>query len=377
MGGHIDARESQRCRGVLTCALLGLPPAAAEDPVLVSSPNTPRRVRVSTPARVSTPTAGLTAASRAFSSCGGLHFIRVGRESGRWGGCTAGCSKLLQQPLGRCDYPATHTLTEPANDMAVKCKYDLQICPRQCTNLTVCREIQLVEAGGARGCQRISARKISRLWTPRPGTAVRRTLTGTRRIYAVTLSVILHPVSEQAMHALSRAALAATAARSAGTAHSLRSSLALSCWRSIFIQVEKTPNPDAMKFMPEGQTVLPEEHGNGLHFSELGQAKGSKLVRRLLKLDQVTGVFLGRDFISVNKREEANWAALKPVVLDAMMDAFSELESKGTPIIVDVAPALDTKITEDDDEVTAMIKELLETRIRPAVQEDGGDIFFM
>ena len=166
MGGHIDARESQRCRGVLTCALLGLPPAAAEDPVLVSSPNTPRRVRVSTPARVSTPTAGLTAASRAFSSCGGLHFIRVGRESGRWGGCTAGCSKLLQQPLGRCDYPATHTLTEPANDMAVKCKYDLQICPRQCTNLTVCREIQLVEAGGARGCQRISARKISRLWTP-------------------------------------------------------------------------------------------------------------------------------------------------------------------------------------------------------------------
>ena len=113
------------------------------------------------------------------------------------------------------------------------------------------------------------------------------------------------------------------------------------------------------------------------HFSDLGQAKGSKLLRRLLKLDAVTSVFLGRDFISVNKTEDANWGALKPIVLDAMMDAFGELESKGVPIIAEVTPSNDTRITEDDDEVTAMIKELLETRIRPAVQEDGGDIFFM
>ena len=113
------------------------------------------------------------------------------------------------------------------------------------------------------------------------------------------------------------------------------------------------------------------------HFSDLGQAKGSKLLRRLLKLEQVSSVFLGRDFISVNKREDAHWAALKPIVLDAMMDAFGELEAKGVPIIAEVTPSKDTVITEDDDEVTAMIKELLETRIRPAVQEDGGDIFFM
>ena len=68
--------------------------------------------------------------------------------------------------------------------------------------------------------------------------------------------------------------------------------------------------------------------------------------------------------------------ALKPVILDAIMDAYAEMEAKGTDLIADVPPAEDTRITETDDEVTAMIKELLETRIRPAVQEDGGDIFF-
>ena len=69
--------------------------------------------------------------------------------------------------------------------------------------------------------------------------------------------------------------------------------------------------------------------------------------------------------------------ALKPVVLDAIMDAYTEMEASGAPIIADVPPAEDTRITDADDEVTAMIKELLETRIRPAVQEDGGDIFFV
>ena len=68
--------------------------------------------------------------------------------------------------------------------------------------------------------------------------------------------------------------------------------------------------------------------------------------------------------------------ALKPVILDAIMDAYAEMEATGAPLIADVPPAADTLITDADDEVTAMIKELLETRIRPAVQEDGGDIFF-
>jgi len=111
-------------------------------------------------------------------------------------------------------------------------------------------------------------------------------------------------------------------------------------------------------------------------FNDIGQAKGSRLVRRLLKIEQVSSVFLGRDFISINKREEAAWAALRPVILDSIMDAYAELEAKGTPLVEHVEASPDTEILPEDDEVTAMIKELLDTRIRPAVQEDGGDIFY-
>lgn len=71
--------------------------------------------------------------------------------------------------------------------------------------------------------------------------------------------------------------------------------------------------------------------------------------------------------------------ALRPIVLNAMMDSIGELEGKGedASLVEDITPAEDTRITEEDDEVVAMIKELLETRIRPAIQEDGGDIFYM
>lgn len=142
--------------------------------------------------------------------------------------------------------------------------------------------------------------------------------------------------------------------------------------RSLFVRMDSTPNPDSMKFVPEGETVLPEEFGTGIHFSTIKDAKGSKLVRRLLKIDPVTDVFLGRDFISVNKQEEVDWQVLRPLVLNAIMDEMAS----GEPVITEAVSASDTAITEDDSEVVALIKELLETRIRPAVQEDGGDIMF-
>jgi len=158
--------------------------------------------------------------------------------------------------------------------------------------------------------------------------------------------------------------------------------------RALFVKIESTPNPDSLKFLPEGRVVLAERFGSGRQFESLAQAKGSKLVRRLLKIQQVSSVFLGRDFISVNKAEETPWAPLKPVVLDAIMDAFNELDSpKAVPLLEEDPPAAggegasasasaDTRILPEDSEVVAMIKELLETRIRPAVQEDGGDIFY-
>jgi len=147
--------------------------------------------------------------------------------------------------------------------------------------------------------------------------------------------------------------------------------------RSLFVKIDTTPNPDSLKFVPDGRQVLPEKFGTGVHFEDEAGARGSKLARRLLKHREVTGVFLGRDFVSVNKREDASWAPLKPIILDAIMDAFAELDSTGTALVEEVARAEDTAVQPEDDEVVAMIKELLETRIRPAVQEDGGDIIFV
>lgn len=148
--------------------------------------------------------------------------------------------------------------------------------------------------------------------------------------------------------------------------------------RSLFVKIETTPNPDSLKFLPEDRAVLPEALGSGMHFADAGDARGSKLVRQLLKVKEITGVFLGRDFISVNKVEAVSWTALKPIVLHRIMDAYAELDASGTPI-VEAAPASapDTAPSAEDSEVVALIKELLETRIRPAVQEDGGDILYV
>jgi hypothetical protein len=147
--------------------------------------------------------------------------------------------------------------------------------------------------------------------------------------------------------------------------------------RGLFVAMESTPNPDSLKFLPEDRVVLPEALGSGLHFSSAAEARGSKLVRALLKHSEITGVFLGRDFLSVNKRESAAWQPLKVIVVDAIMDAYAEQEAKGTPIVETPAASEDTAALPEDSEVVAMIKELIETRIRPAVQEDGGDIFFV
>ena len=77
--------------------------------------------------------------------------------------------------------------------------------------------------------------------------------------------------------------------------------------RSLFVRIEPTPNPDSLKFKPDARIVLPESFGSGLHFTDASQARGSKLVRQLFKVKEITGVFLGRDFVSVNKQEKISW----------------------------------------------------------------------
>ncbi len=135
----------------------------------------------------------------------------------------------------------------------------------------------------------------------------------------------------------------------------------------MFIQTELTPNPASLKFLP-GQTVLP---GGGRDFPDTDAAAASPLASRLFGLDGVTGVFLGQDFVTVSKADAKGWDTLKPMVLGAIMEHFTS----GEPVVAD-AGAREGGVTEGDSEVVRQIKELLETRVRPAVAQDGGDIIF-
>jgi Fe-S cluster biogenesis protein NfuA len=134
----------------------------------------------------------------------------------------------------------------------------------------------------------------------------------------------------------------------------------------MFIQTETTPNPATLKFLP-GREVM--AHGTA-NFADPAAAHRSPLAQRLFGIEGVTGVFLGNDFVSVSKAASLDWYQLKPAVLGALMEHFTQ----GEPVILG-ADAVDGD-GEPDDEVTAQIKELLETRVRPAVAQDGGDIIF-
>jgi Fe-S cluster biogenesis protein NfuA len=133
----------------------------------------------------------------------------------------------------------------------------------------------------------------------------------------------------------------------------------------MFIQTEQTPNPATLKFLP-GRAVM--EAGTA-HFAAADECGRSPLAARLFGIPGVTVVFLGADFVSVSKDDAQDWFQLKPAVLGAIMEHFT----LGQPVFVgDGAPEED----EDDDELVTQIKELLETRVRPAVAQDGGDIIF-
>lgn len=145
--------------------------------------------------------------------------------------------------------------------------------------------------------------------------------------------------------------------------------------RNIFIDTEATPNPQSMKFLP-GQEVLPEEFGTGMYFqrSETREIARSPLAKSLFSVSGVKGLFLGRDFITITKNSSESWHPLKPQIFSKILDFYAE----GAPALLDASDVTvsDTAILDTDDEVVATIKELMEARIRPSVQEDGGDIFY-
>ena len=137
----------------------------------------------------------------------------------------------------------------------------------------------------------------------------------------------------------------------------------------MFIQTEQTPNPATLKFLP-GRDVM--ERGVA-EFTDPDAAVASPLARRLFEIDGVSGVFLGADFITVSKAEGQDWYVLKPAVLGAVMEHYLS----GDPVIApDAQLAQETQGSEDDDELVKQIRELIDTRVRPAVAQDGGDIIF-
>ncbi|HEY7799984.1 MAG TPA: NifU family protein [Hyphomonadaceae bacterium] len=143
----------------------------------------------------------------------------------------------------------------------------------------------------------------------------------------------------------------------------------------MFIQTQPTPNPATLKFLP-GRDVSP---GTSYEFVSLEEAAASPLAAALFGVNGVRTVFLGSDFVSITKSEEADWAHLKPQALAAIMDHFVS----GAPVIVDTTSQRAEEDEEDDvsyegetAEIVAEIKELIATRVRPAVANDGGDIIF-
>ncbi|KAG9248193.1 NifU-like protein [Calycina marina] len=157
--------------------------------------------------------------------------------------------------------------------------------------------------------------------------------------------------------------------------------------RTIFIQTENTPNPDALKFLPN-HPILPSMLSSPfLEYltprSTIAPPHPSPLAAQLMNIDGITSVFYGADFITVTKASDANWAHIKPEVFSLITVAINSSE----PIVnvsedksgedgQDSAEEDSLSYNENDSEVVGMIKELLETRIRPAIQEDGGDIEF-
>lgn len=150
--------------------------------------------------------------------------------------------------------------------------------------------------------------------------------------------------------------------------------------RSLFIQTENTPNPESIKFIP-GRPVLDGvdeggEAGAAGFFAtrqDRDEVARSPLAKAVFEVDGIKSIYLGPDFLTVTKTAESHWEHIRTPVFAAIMDFYAS----GKPVLSAVAEVTDTTIFDDDSEVVALIKEILEARIRPAVQEDGGDIRYV
>ena len=139
----------------------------------------------------------------------------------------------------------------------------------------------------------------------------------------------------------------------------------------MFIQTEQTPNPLTLKFLP-GRVVMKE---GTAFYQNINEASNSPFAKRMFDLDGVDGVFFGSDFITITKVKDLDWQVLKPIVLGSIMDHFNSND----PTIIDdksIKGKNSLKEKNTDSDIVKQIKELLDTRVRPAVAMDGGDIVY-
>jgi Fe-S cluster biogenesis protein NfuA len=143
----------------------------------------------------------------------------------------------------------------------------------------------------------------------------------------------------------------------------------------MLIRTEQTPNPATRKFLP-GQTVM---DAGTRDFADAESAEASSLAKALFDSGTVEGVFYGRDFISVTAAPGVSWTDLEPIVVETLLDHFvsgAPLFAAGTASEIHVASETDFEEDPADAEIIDQIKELIETRVRPAVAQDGGDIVY-
>ena len=138
----------------------------------------------------------------------------------------------------------------------------------------------------------------------------------------------------------------------------------------MFIQTELTPNPSTLKFLP-GRVVMDE---GTIFFKNLSEASNSPLAKKLFEVDGVISVFFGTDFVTITKSENIDWQVLKPLLLASITDHYNSGDETITNL--DKSNTLNSKDNENDPEIVKQIKELLDTRVRPAVAMDGGDIVY-
>jgi len=139
----------------------------------------------------------------------------------------------------------------------------------------------------------------------------------------------------------------------------------------MFIQTEQTPNPNTLKFLP-GQEVMKT---GTVTFTNAEEAAKSPLAEALFAIVNVEGVFFGSDFVTVTKKSDTDWSSLKAPILTTIMEHYVS----GVPLMAKEGTekvSATSSTNEDDDEIVAQIKELIDTKVRPAVAEDGGDIVY-